>query len=71
MESKCPRVYRPYFFLMTCLNMLLKFDHLVMECAVYSIGIPVQWRKKTVPVDSVALEQFFCKYFDFARTVNL
>jgi len=43
MVSKCPRVYRTSLFLMTCLNMLLKFDHLVMEYAVYSIKIPVQW----------------------------
>jgi len=33
MVSKCPRVYRTSLFLMTCLNMLLKFDHLVMEYA--------------------------------------
>jgi hypothetical protein len=43
-----------------------------MEYAVYSIGIHVKWgRKKTVPVDSVALKQFFCNYFDFTQTVNL
>jgi len=31
---KCPRVYRTSLCLMTCLNMLLKFDHLVVEYAV-------------------------------------
>jgi len=49
--------------------MLQKFDHLVIEYALYSIGIPI-WGGD-VPVDNVALEEFFCKYFDFAQTVNL
>jgi len=43
MVSKCPKVYRISLFLMTCLNMLLKFDHLIIEYALYSIGIPVEW----------------------------